>query len=491
MGKVGKPLKLLLIEDSQEDALLLVRQLEQDGYDLTCERVDTPETLLAAMEKQPWDIVISDYVLPRLTGLEAIKTVAKKNADVPCIVMSGKINDEIAVSAMKAGARDYIMKNNLKRIGPAIERELAEAESRRQRKKIEQEIKQNELHLQKVFESLDEGVALISVDGRVILANAAEAKILGLRSPVERISQPFIHPDWKLVREDGTPLSLEETAVMTAIRTRRAVRNYEIGIRKPDGPILWLNVNAVPILDESGNVTSVVRTITDNTEQKNLQDEREQFARRLIEVQEEERKRISRELHDDTAQYLALLTLEMDALLHQKEPLSAAIEAKLQKLRNTTEMVLKEVRRFSHELRPSVLEHFGLVSALELITGEFKSEQLEVHFNVSGSESRLQDRVELTLFRLAQEALNNVRKHSGATSARVELRYTPVKVRLSVSDNGKGFEPSQTRGPSASSGLGLVGMRERAHLCGGKLLIKSVPGKGTHISVEVPYTEGK
>jgi two-component system, NarL family, sensor histidine kinase UhpB len=483
-------LRILIVEDSEDDTLLLVRQLEKDGYELTYERVDTPEGLEAALGKQPWDVVITDYVLPQLSGLDAIKTVAKINADLPCIVVSGKITDEIAVSAMKAGARDYVMKDNLKRIGPAIERELAEAENLRQRRRAEQEIKENENRLQKLFESLDEGVALISPSGRVILANAAEAKILGLKSPMERINRPFRSPDWKLVRIDGSPLPLEETGVMTAIKTKRTVRNFEMGILRDDGSTLWLNVNAVPILDEAGAVTSVVRTLTDISEQKKLQDEREQFARRLIEVQEEERKRISRELHDDTAQYLALLALEMDSLFYQKEPLSEGTKTKIKQLRNTTEQVLKEIRRFSHELRPSVLEHFGLVSGLELITSEFNNNsQIEARFNVSGSEKRLSDQVELTLFRIAQEALSNVRKHSQASYVKVELRYTPMKVRLIISDDGKGFDSSGKNVPDATCGLGMVGMRERAHLCGGKLRIKSTPGMGTKITVEVPNIE--
>ena len=137
-----RPLRVLIIEDSEDDTLLLVRQLKKDGYSPFYERVDNAAGVDAALQKQTWDIVISDYVLPEFSGLEVLDRLQKKHLDIPCIIMSGRITDETAVAAMKAGARDYVMKDNIKRIGPAIGRELAEAEVRRSRIKTEEELEQ-------------------------------------------------------------------------------------------------------------------------------------------------------------------------------------------------------------------------------------------------------------------------------------------------------------------------------------------------------------
>jgi two-component system, NarL family, sensor histidine kinase UhpB len=346
-----KSLKVLIIEDNENDAILMLRQLRQSGYVPAHERVDTKDGVIRAISKE-WDIIISDYVLPEFSGLETLKILQDSRRDIPCIIVSGKITDEIAVTAMRAGARDYIMKDNLKRLGPVVERELAEAVTRR--------------------------------------------------------------------------------------------------------------------------------------EQRSLQEEKEQFTRRLMEVQEEERKRISRDLHDETAQYLALLSLEMDNLISKEESSSQEVVSKLKRLKEIADKALHEVRRFSHELRPSVLEQFGLAEALKLIIGEFNERQeTHVGFKIDGEEARLKEDVELVLFRITQEALNNIRKHSEAKAAEVILKFSSNKVSLSIADYGKGFDVSKKRVSSEKGGLGLVGMRERAGLVGAALKIKSTINKGTTVLVEV------
>jgi two-component system, NarL family, sensor histidine kinase DegS len=253
-----------------------------------------------------------------------------------------------------------------------------------------------------------------------------------------------------------------------------------------DGTKLMAQLNARALLDASNKPAGYVLTIRDITEQKRLRDEREQFTRKLMEVQEEERKRISRDLHDETAQKIALITLELDSLCQKEKGLPEAITARINKIRETAENTLQEVRRFSHELRPSVLEHFGLSEALELIVDEMNSlGQIVVDIRVTGSERRLSEETEIALFRITQEALSNIRKHSLAQKAKVDLRYTPNKVKLMISDNGKGFNIEQKPENPLKSSLGLIGMRERAQLIGAKLHIKSMLNIGTTISVEL------
>jgi len=131
---VSQALRLLLIEDSEDDALLLLRALRKGGYDMIVERVDTPEGVRGALDRHQWDLVISDYVIPGFGGLEALKLVQEKGLDVPFIIVSGQIGEDAAVAAMKAGAHDYVMKDSLVRLVPAIGRELQEAEVRRARR---------------------------------------------------------------------------------------------------------------------------------------------------------------------------------------------------------------------------------------------------------------------------------------------------------------------------------------------------------------------
>lgn len=153
----GESLRLLLVEDSEDDALHLLRALRKGGYAPLTERVETPEDMTAALQRGQWDIIISDYVLPRFSGLAALDILRQSGLDLPFIVVSGKIGEEVAVGAMKAGAHDYILKNSLARLAPAVERELREAEVRRERRRAEEALKRSHEELeQRVRERTEE-----------------------------------------------------------------------------------------------------------------------------------------------------------------------------------------------------------------------------------------------------------------------------------------------------------------------------------------------
>src|SRR5664280_3773561 len=137
MNAVGRPLRVLLVEDSENDAALLEMALERAGFQARCERVDTEQALDAALQGREWDVIIADYVMPAFDGLSALAMVKARGLDLPFIIVSGHITDDMAVAAMKAGAHDYVMKDNLTRLGPAVEREFRDAEVRRARRQTE------------------------------------------------------------------------------------------------------------------------------------------------------------------------------------------------------------------------------------------------------------------------------------------------------------------------------------------------------------------
>ena len=146
---MNKVLRLLLIEDSQSDAMLVIRELTRHGYKPVYELVDSAESMRAALDKGEWDIVISDYVLPGFSGLDALRLLNQNNQNIPCIIISGQIDDETAVSAIKAGAKDYVMKDNLKRLGSVVERELSETQARQEHQKAEESLRQNQIWIER------------------------------------------------------------------------------------------------------------------------------------------------------------------------------------------------------------------------------------------------------------------------------------------------------------------------------------------------------
>ena len=169
---MGKPLRILIVEDSENDARLLLRELKRVGYEPVYECVYTANDMNTSLEKLNWDVIISDFVMPQFSGLEALKLVQEKGLDIPFIITSGKISDDTAVISMKAGAADYIMKDNLARLGPAIDRELQEKMVRREREKTSSVLKEREeeLHvLRKIDQLKDEFVGMVSHELRTPL----------------------------------------------------------------------------------------------------------------------------------------------------------------------------------------------------------------------------------------------------------------------------------------------------------------------------------
>ncbi|MFO7741121.1 MAG: GAF domain-containing protein [Anaerolineae bacterium] len=212
------------------------------------------------------------------------------------------------------------------------------------------------------------------------------------------------------------------------------------------------------------------------------------YARQITQAQENERRRIARELHDDTIQSLVGLSRQLEALTASEDLLPPEAAARVAELQEATGEMIKRVRRFSQDLRPSILDDLGLLPTLEELTGELnRQDGLQAEFRVRGEERRLSSEMELTLFRIAQEALNNVRRHAEADCVVTTVELGDSTITLTVEDDGIGFNPPRLADhPTTTGKLGLIGMHERARLLGGSLVVDSEPGKGTRVVISVP-----
>jgi PAS domain S-box-containing protein len=184
MKRPATPLHVLLVEDSENDALLLLRELRRGGYEPVCERVSTPEEMERALEgasekKRPWLIVISDYYMPRFGAPDALALLRKLGYDTPFVVVSGKIGEDAAVAILRAGAQDYVSKENMVRLCPAIERELREAEGRRERERAEKALRESDERYRVVAETASEAIVVIDEESRMLFINGAAEKLFG------------------------------------------------------------------------------------------------------------------------------------------------------------------------------------------------------------------------------------------------------------------------------------------------------------------------
>lgn len=207
----------------------------------------------------------------------------------------------------------------------------------------------------------------------------------------------------------------------------------------------------------------------------------EDYVRLATDALEDERKRLARELHDDTIQTIVIAKAEIDALTVEK-PVSAAVRARLNKVDAMLTRAIDDVRRFSRDLRPSLLDDLGLVDAIDWLAGDLRARTgIDAQLRISGEPRRLGQKEELALFRIVQEALRNVERHAGAKTVKVRIDFRH-DVRAVVVDDGRGFDTSEALdGPDSSTRLGLLGMRERARLAGAALSIRSRLLSGTRV----------
>jgi len=258
----------------------------------------------------------------------------------------------------------------------------------------------------------------------------------------------------------------------------------EYRLRRFDGEYRWLVDIGVPRFESDGTFLGYVGSCIDITDRKTSEESLHALTGRLITAQEEERARIARELHDDFSQRLALLGIGLGQLWKKLAPNEVEQrENVLEMLRGTKEMS-SDLHTLSHQLHSSKLEHVGLVPALHGLCKEISEKyKIEIRFYESEGPIEVPKDVALCMFRVAQESLGNVAKHSGAREAQVQLSANAIGISLRISDQGKGFDPA-TKNPAA--GIGLIGMTERLRLVGGRLLVKSELDSGTEILAEVP-----
>ncbi|MBD2353100.1 PAS domain S-box protein [Tolypothrix sp. FACHB-123] len=253
-------LRVLIVEDSEDDTLLLVRELRRAGYNLHYVRVDTADGMEAALNQELWDIVIADYSLPAFSGLDALKVVQKRKLDLPFIIVSGTIGEDIAVGAMKAGAHDYLIKGNLTRLVPAVERELREAEERYKRHSAEQAFQESEDRFRTLCSSAPLAIFQTDAQGQGTYNNPLWYKISGLTEE-ESLGYNWIqaiHPEDRdgVVQDWHRAVSERNTWVQ------------EYRLLTPQGDVRWVRALASPMYSADYRFLGHVGTVEDITDRK-------------------------------------------------------------------------------------------------------------------------------------------------------------------------------------------------------------------------------
>jgi PAS domain S-box-containing protein len=343
------------------------------------------------------------------------------------------------------------------------ERERAESERERLiRARAEVEAR---LRHAAVVESSDDAILSEDLNGVVLSWNQAASRMFGFAEP-EAIGRPIS----QLLPPE---LLSDEVTVLENLRAGERLVHLERTRTAASGENIHLSSTISPLRDGAGRLVGTVRSVRDISERKRAEEALARAKRKLVRVQEQERARIARELHDDIGQRLALLTVGLTSVSEELRTQASEIAADLQSL--------------SHELHPSKIEVVGAVTGMRVFCSEFATQhQFDVNFEASDVTRQLSSNISLSLFRILQEALHNTSKHSGVRQCRVRLWEAHGWVHLVVTDEGKGFDPAAMQ---ESRGIGLITMQERVSLADGDLRIESQPGRGTTVHARVPITD--
>jgi PAS domain S-box-containing protein len=333
---------------------------------------------------------------------------------------------------------------------------------------------------EELFTNASDAIWVHDMNGKIVIANRACEKVSGY-SPDDLIGRnvvAFMSPEARTIARE----------IRTKLMKGQALdQRYDQRLIKKDGTESIVEL-FTRLIRADGKPIGFQNIARDVTEERRLRDNLRLQIHKTLMAQEEERKRIARELHDDIAQSILLLSRQLDILISKNDskiPKAAVIE--LEHIENIANDAYKSIQRYARDLRPSILDQMGLVAALNWLSEELGKE-LRIKTSVKSDKlPQLPSEIELAMFRIAQETLNNIRKHAQASAVNIIVQLTSNNLKMSITDNGKGFSTSRLTGDLAKEGkLGVLGMEERARLIGGTLQIKSEHGRGTTVIARAP-----
>lgn len=484
-----RPLRLLVVEDSETDYDLLMYRLKALPGSLEAVRVDDAKGLQEALQNHPWDLVISDHRLPGFSSEAALDMVRSQDPDLPFLIVSGAIGEDIAVEAMRSGADDYLMKDNLRRLVPAIERSLRSADEKKAKRRALAEQRASEERLATISANLPGVLVQLQYnrqtgDVATPLVSEAALRVFGLssqhlQSEPGRLLAQFLDSD-----------AADLLAQLADIEQSDESIHWEGRLRVTDGSTpRWMVLNARRNSSSATEVTVWDGVLLDISRQKlaeaELQASRDEV-RRITEAferrREAERGAIAREIHDDIGGTLTKLKADI-AWIRRRHGDAPQMAERLTDMVDLVDHTVAASQRIARDLRPGILD-YGLVPALEWQIADFrKRTELEATLTCNVDEIQLPPEVSTAMFRVLQESLTNILKYAQATKVCVELFADDENITLEIQDNGIGIDPTDLQ---KSTSFGVRGMKERAQTLGGWLDINSGRGQGTTLMLSIP-----
>lgn len=513
---------LILIADDNADMREYVKQLLCEHYEVI-PASDGESALEIARERRP-DLILSDIMMPRLGGFELLRRV-RADVDlksIPVILLSARAGEDAQIEGLDAGADDYLAKPfSARELQARVRSHLAIARARRESAQLGRAAQLNTERLAAVVTSSDDAIITKNLDGTITTWNKAAERIFGhtAEEAVGHHITLIIPPD----RLD------EESEILACLRRGERVDHFQTVRVRKDGTTVDVSVTISPLKDSGGRIIGASKVARDISAEKRAEEAmRESEARfrqlsetldvevrartkeleernrdvtrqseqvrelswKLMQIQDEERRHIARELHDSAGQTLAVLGMNLSAIVQAVGKSAPEIAESVKQTQQLVQQLTKEIRTTSYLLHPPLLDESGLPAALSwYISGLKERSGLDIGFNISAGFGRLPRDMELVVFRLVQECLTNIHRHSGSKSATIQITHDSDRVLIEVRDQGKGIPPEKlAEVQSKGSGVGFRGMRERLRQFQGEMMIESHSG-GTTVVVTIPVSK--
>jgi len=337
-----------------------------------------------------------------------------------------------------------------------------------------------------IFENATEGIFQKTPDGCYLSLNPAQARMLGYASPADLLANVTD------VERQTYVIPHKRRELRALLEKEGSVRGFEVERYRKDGQKIWMSISGHVVRDTDGTALYYECTSQDVTQRRLAEEELRQVSRHIIEAQEAERQRVARELHDGVNQILASAKMRLHKVDERHSEFSPATREILSRCENLIVQALEENRRIAHNLRPTDLDHLGLAETCRNLCREIESRaNLVIKFRIGRNIERLPAPLELNLFRIVQEAMNNIEKHARAKTVELQLTVGGESIELRIRDDGRGFDAARINSPKKGRrGNGLANMRERAASVNGTCELTSSPKRGTTITVKVPWQKG-
>lgn len=499
-GPARSDLRRVLIADDNADMRQYLSRLLAERYEVVA--VPDGKAALESVRMQAPDLVLSDIMMPNLDGFGLLRELRSdpSNNTIPVILLSARAGEESRVEGIDAGADDYLVK-------PFSARELmARVQTHLELARVRHEstdlLRKNEERLRAFVTASADIIYRMSADWSEMFyldgKNFVDDTTASNRGWIDQ----YIHP------EDQP---LVQSHIQAAIRAKSTFE-LEHRVRRKDGSFGWTFSRAIPLLDSEGNITEWFGAASDITRRKLMEEElREAHSKlewrvkqrtkeleraqndlrdlsaKLLQLQDDERRRVARELHDSAGQTLTVLGMNLGQLEQMAGNRGSQFGEKLAEAQELLRRVTKEIRTTSYLLHPPLLDERGIAAALRwYVDGLMQRTALKVELNISEDFGRLPRETELAMFRIVQESLSNVLRHSQSDTAAIRVTRNGAHVTMEIEDHGRGIPKEKLEDINqGGSGVGIRGMRDRVRHLNGEMKVHS-SGSGTTVSISLP-----